>query len=445
MYSRLSTVDNGTFSAFPELSRLNLAGNRLTSTFRQNYFATNQYLSEIWLGDNPWRCDCERGGHAFFLYITERPARVILSSFFFEIPIFAIYLLILFFNFIFQLKDRSQLRCYSSLHGSHGVLWEVACSDEWDGTHRRFGAAETVWTMAIVILILVSVLYAVVYGVKLWLKCRRDLEEDEQRQENLETSRNLYDFFLINSNIFLINFPFQFFPCRMRHNEMVLEREGQPNAPNPRESHPPCYADAILMPRLKASFTSLKLTSLASSDNLMRRAAKRTRSEEILGAASLDLGQRPILVARSQKKLDNWMKESSQSSTVLAKNDATTGNDPNEVSFEIIPQFETEDGHSPYAKRKPCSTNVCYDQSDFIQKSLCNEECAGGDLDTAVYQNQNIPHTSQSYFSSVPEMPPPSPPSLSSFSSFSSSSSVDSNNYIILPQRRCSESHYANV
>lgn len=93
------------------------------------------------------------------------------------------------------MRDRSQLRCYSSTHGSHGVLWEVACSNEWDGVQRKYGAAEKVWTMAVAILVAVSVLYSVVYGVKLWIKCRHEHDEDEQRQENLETTRNLYDHF----------------------------------------------------------------------------------------------------------------------------------------------------------------------------------------------------------------------------------------------------------
>lgn len=75
-YCRLSTIDNSTFSSFPELSRLNLAGNRLTTTFRKDFFANNQYLSEIWLGDNPWRCECDKMSQAFFIYITDRPSRV---------------------------------------------------------------------------------------------------------------------------------------------------------------------------------------------------------------------------------------------------------------------------------------------------------------------------------------------------------------------------------
>lgn len=87
------------------------------------------------------------------------------------------------------------------MHGSHDTLWEVACSDEWDGAQARFGAAEKVWTMLVALLIAVSVLYSVVYGVKLWLKCRHDRVEEERRQENLETSRNLYDenFFFLKS------------------------------------------------------------------------------------------------------------------------------------------------------------------------------------------------------------------------------------------------------
>lgn len=233
---------------------------------------------------------------------------------------------------------------------------------------------------------------------------------------------------------------------------MILEQEGQRNAPDPRESNPPCYDEAVLMPRLKASFTSLKLSSFAASDAdiLMRRAAKRTRSEEILGASGLDRNRRPILVARSRKRLDNWTYESGESSTALIKNGSTVDNDPNQSSFEVIAQFETEDGHSPYAKRKPIPAIACqnHNQSDSSFETLRKPETTDDDDDGehALYQNQHIPHTSQIYSNTVhpPSSKPPSPPpSLSSFTS--SSSSCDSNNYIILPQRRSTESHYANV
>lgn len=91
----------------------------------------------------------------------------------------------------FQLKDRSQLLCYSSSN-VHGALWEVACSDQWDGAHRRFGAAEKVWTMAMGILIAITILYSVIYGVRWWANYRRECREEQQQRDNLETTRELY-------------------------------------------------------------------------------------------------------------------------------------------------------------------------------------------------------------------------------------------------------------
>lgn len=74
---RLFAINNETFRGFPELSRLNLAGNRFTTTFRTEYFAGNPYLNDIWLGDNPWRCECfGHGLQEFYQYLTVPPARV---------------------------------------------------------------------------------------------------------------------------------------------------------------------------------------------------------------------------------------------------------------------------------------------------------------------------------------------------------------------------------
>lgn len=74
---RLSTINNDTFDGFPELSRLNLAGNRLTTIFQKDFFHANPFLTGIWLGDNPWICDCYDGETLeFYRYLTEYPARV---------------------------------------------------------------------------------------------------------------------------------------------------------------------------------------------------------------------------------------------------------------------------------------------------------------------------------------------------------------------------------
>lgn len=76
---------------------------------------------------------------------------------------------------------------------------------------------------------------------------------------------------------------------RMRENRIMLEQENQLNAPDPRESRPPCYEDAILLPRLDGSFASLnelnskrlarRSTSTGSTEQLRNK--NRCRSEEV--------------------------------------------------------------------------------------------------------------------------------------------------------------------
>lgn len=74
---RLTMIRNETFQGFPELARINLAGNRFTTPFRVEYFNDNLYLQDIWLGDNPWRCDCQtKGFYDFFMFVTQVPSKV---------------------------------------------------------------------------------------------------------------------------------------------------------------------------------------------------------------------------------------------------------------------------------------------------------------------------------------------------------------------------------
>lgn len=72
----------------------------------------------------------------------------------------------------------------------------------------------------------------------------------------------------------------------MRLNQTMLEQNAQQNAPNPRESHPPCYDDALLLPKFTGSFASLKGRWIASDDesdtvDTSMPLRNRCRSEEV--------------------------------------------------------------------------------------------------------------------------------------------------------------------
>ena len=73
--NRMTSIRNMTFWGFPDLARLNLAGNRFTIPFKRDFFAENLYLAELQLGDNPWLCNCH-DMHSFYLYVTDPPAKI---------------------------------------------------------------------------------------------------------------------------------------------------------------------------------------------------------------------------------------------------------------------------------------------------------------------------------------------------------------------------------
>lgn len=214
----------------------------------------------------------------------------------------------------------------------------------------------------------------------------------------------------------------------MRHNQLVLEQEGQLNAPDPRETHPPCYADAILMPRPLSSLTSLKQAYFSSNDsvNSFRRGTKRCRSEDDLDASSKN--RRVILAARSQKDRPQNPGDSSGGVIGLVSSNLATGS--NQKSFEIITQLETKDGHSPYAKRKPHLNSENTTQIHSSCESLNEPIYANAHIsaDQNQYRSENslteseIPHTSHSIYTS-------NEASFSASFSTTSTSSFDSDDY----------------
>lgn len=122
----------------------------------------------------------------------------------------------------------------------------------------------------------------------------------------------------------------------MRHNQIVLEQESQLNAPDPRETHPPCYEDAIRLPRLIRSTISLKRVDLISHDISSRT---RSRSEENFSGRSsfaIKKPSQPLAIHKSKENAKNKRQTCTSNQSVL----------------EVIDQLETVNGNSPYAKRK---------------------------------------------------------------------------------------------
>lgn len=123
--NRLSSIRNTTFIGFPELTRISLSGNRFTLPFRKDYFADNVYLTELWLGDNPWTCNChDTNLYNFYNFLLESPSKI---------------------------WDKKSLRCMNP-EELYGKTWEMACYFIWY-PQARMGMTEKVWTFFMVAVI----------------------------------------------------------------------------------------------------------------------------------------------------------------------------------------------------------------------------------------------------------------------------------------------------
>lgn len=84
-------------------------------------------------------------------------------------------------------------------------------------------------------------------SIKRFVDSRRKLAAERERQENVEEMREV-----------------------ARENQLRMRQEAQLNAPDARESRPPCYEDAILLPKLDAA-------SFASLDELLLRGKRKKK------------------------------------------------------------------------------------------------------------------------------------------------------------------------
>uniref|UniRef100_A0A182T5N2 LRRCT domain-containing protein n=1 Tax=Anopheles maculatus TaxID=74869 RepID=A0A182T5N2_9DIPT len=216
---RLSSMRNTTLAGLPELLRINLSGNRFTTPFRVEFFEKNTYLSEIWLGDNPWRCDCRSDEFfQFFLFLTDPPGRI---------------------------GDRKNLQC-NTPEDFFGASWEGACRSVWY-PYETIGNAERIWTWLMVGVLSFFGIFCLISSIRKFISSRKKMAAEREREHNLQELREI-----------------------ARENRVRLQQDAPQNAPDARESRPPCYEDALLLPKLDAA-------SFASLDELMLRGKRRKR------------------------------------------------------------------------------------------------------------------------------------------------------------------------
>lgn len=224
---RISRLDNLTFASMPFLRKLDLTGNRLTTNIKVTYFPPN---SDIFLEDNPWRCDCNYDQKELYEWLERLNENM-----------------------------AHRLRCQSP-ENVEGFTWITACENEW--TPKPINHA-LVWLYAI------GAVFVVIFLLCLSISIFRAFGEKERRLRELEERER-------NEAVERLR--------RMRRQQLeAMEMENR-NAPDPRElQRPPSYTEALLMSTPHGSCASLSGSrqSLSSREGGKKgRVARKKRREK---------------------------------------------------------------------------------------------------------------------------------------------------------------------
>lgn len=234
---RIYTLNNLTFISMGRLRSLNLSGNRLVSGIKPSFF---HRITDVKLHDNSWFCDCN-------------------SNDFRELYTWVFY----------GVSSTSTLRCRSP-ENLAGFTWQGACQEVWfaPGGSR----SDTMWVYSLLLVIVMTFLCCIVMSVRHVYHRKAVRQREAQEQEREEARERLR---------------------RIHQRNLQYSRESMNrNAPDPRELQtPPSYAEAVSMPRLNVSCSSLagshrSLHSLHSSHpdissrrTKLRRKRRRSRHE----------------------------------------------------------------------------------------------------------------------------------------------------------------------
>ncbi|XP_055379422.1 uncharacterized protein LOC129610755 isoform X2 [Condylostylus longicornis] len=203
--ARLIRVTNRTFQGFPLLNKLDLSGNRLTKTIKVSYFKNNPYLQEIRLHDNLWECDCndKEFQELYSYYMQRRTPGTRLK----EIP-----------------------QCGHPINSFENT-WGQFCKHVWS-VKANMGLPEKIWVIIFsAILVFVGCLCLYTLFKRMYKGCKKSYNQRILRR-NLSEQREI-----------------------RRQNDEMLQQQNFQNAPtvNIRESNPPCYEEALLMPKIDRS------------------------------------------------------------------------------------------------------------------------------------------------------------------------------------------------
>ncbi|XP_034651840.1 platelet glycoprotein V [Drosophila subobscura] len=226
---RLSTVRNNTFREFPELADLHLNGNRLTSPIPPLYFRGNKFLDQLWLGDNPWICDCHNELFVeFYDFLTAKPAKI---------------------------KDKNHLRCAAPAI-FYGKLWEYACSDVWLVNARSSSGGEKAWGIIMLTLLLLGGLVLGYACMQKFLKKRKRNQNHREYAENDDELRRIRDL-----------------------NDRILLEDASPSLQQAQQeiSLLPSYEDALRMPKLERPVKSM--VDLSGQNRPQSRKLRRSQTQ----------------------------------------------------------------------------------------------------------------------------------------------------------------------
>ncbi|XP_018326957.1 uncharacterized protein LOC108738182 [Agrilus planipennis] len=351
--NRIFTLTNETFNEMPFLRNLNLAGNRLTSSIKPEYFHN---INIVRLDDNSWLCDCKNVNFKN-----------------------------LYDWLINKMHSTTQLRCMFP-ENLAGLPWELACEEYWYVQENR---SDKVWVFSVFLMVGTVTLICIIMSIRRAYQLKEIHERQLVERERIEVRDRLR---------------------RMQEQQYQAREEeiNQRNAPDPREiQRPPSYAEAILMPRLDGSYSSLagsQFSLSGSHRNLSgsRRSLRGSQSDLTEGKVrrkrrrsrhKVKTGLDGDAEGQSSERL-NTEEATSDSETRQNNENSARSNDVIESDFELN---STNLSYFSYRKMKSNPTKMSYqfcmvvafvfaltEALRFAQQSIkCPKSCNCTDTSTA--------------------------------------------------------------